>query len=108
MDLRLNLHEKLKKAYTKATKKSSDSKVWFQPSKNTRLSYPCIIYKLTDIPVNSANNFPYKIDHCYELTVIDSDPLSPLREEIVRMFTCKLVRVYENDNLYHYVYHIFD
>ena len=108
MGRRLDLHDKLRKLYTKATGRSSDSRVFYQSPQNTRLYYPCIIYKLIDMPANSANNFPYKIEHCYELTVIDSDPNSPLREEIVRMFTCRFIRDFESDNLYHYVFHIYD
>ena len=108
MDRRLELHHKLRSLYERVTNKSSEGKVYFQPPANVRLSYPCLIYKLTDMPTNHANNFPYKIEHCYELSVIDSDPNSKLREQVARMFTCRMVRSYESDNLHHYVFHIYD
>lgn len=108
MGRRLDLHHNLRSLYERVTKKSSEGKVYFQPPASVRLSYPCIIYKLIDMPTNNANNFPYKIEHCYELSVIDTDPNSELREQVARMFTCRLVRVYESDNLHHYVFHIYD
>ena len=108
MDRRLNLQQKLKRMYTKVTGKSSDGKVYFQPPSNVRLSYPCILYKLIEMPIDHANNFPYKIEHCYELEIIDSDPLSRLREEMAKQFTCRPVRFFTSDNLNHYVFHVFD
>ena len=108
MGRRLDLHHKLQSIYEKATGKLSDKKVYYQPPASVKLSYPCIIYKLTDMPVATANNFPYKIEHNYELTVIDFDPNSPIREAIAKMFVCRLVRIFESDNLHHYVFHIYD
>lgn len=108
MGRRLDLHNKLKSVYTKVTNKSFEGKIHYCPPATLKLTYPCIIYKLIDMPTANANNFPYKIEHCYELTVVDSDANSPLREAIVKMFTCRLVRIFESDNLHHYVFHIYD
>lgn len=108
MDRRLELHHKLQEVYTLATKKSHKDKIYYQPPSNVRLTYPCIIYKLSEMPSDPANNYPYKIDHQYELTVIDPDPNSPLREAVARMQKCRAGRVFESDNLHHYVFYIFD
>lgn len=108
MGRRLDLHHLLRQSYEEATKTSSDKKVWFQPPASTRLTYPCIIYKLSDMPPIFANNNPYQIEHEYELLVIDSDPTSPLREKIAQLPKCRFVRAYENDNLHHYVFNIYD
>ena len=108
MGRRLDLHHKLRATYENVTGKSSEGKVYFQPPASVKLSYPCILYKLTDMPVNFANNFPYKIEHAYELTVIDTDPNSPLREKISKFQCCRLSRVFESDNLHHYVFQIYD
>lgn len=108
MGRRLDLHHKLKEVYERTTGKSSDGKVYFQPPASVKLSYPCILYKLSEMPPTFANNFPYQIEHSYELTVIDSDPNSNLREQIAKMPYCRLARVFESNNLHHYVFHIYD
>ena len=109
MGRRLDLHHTLRSIFEKATGiRDSDSRVKFQPPSSYKMSYPCIRYKLVDMPPDHANNFPYRIEHMYELTVIDSDPLSPLREAIAKLPLCKLTRTFESDNLHHYVFHIYD
>lgn len=108
MGRRLDLHYKIQSAYESATGKSSEKRIYFQPPASVQLSYPCVLYKLTDMPPAYANNFPYKIEHAYELTVIDSDPNSPLREKIAKFPLCRFIRAYESDNLHHYVFQIYD
>ena len=108
MDRRLALHRQLTDIFTEATGLSAKGHVFFQPTSDTTLSYPCILYKLRDIDKRNANNRFYTINHSYELTVIDRDPLSPLREAIVRLPMCSLNRIYEADNLHHYVFTIYD
>ena len=108
MDRRLELHHLLKETYEAVTGTSSEWRVFYQSPGSVLLKYPCMIYKLEDIPVNHANNLPYRIEHSYELKVIDKDPISPLREAIVRLPKCKFVRSYVSDNLYHYVFRIYD
>lgn len=108
MGRRLDMHHLLKATYEGATGLSSKGRVFFQPGSDTKLSYPCLLYKLTDIPVDRANNSPYKIEHSYDLTVIDRDPTSPLREAIVRLPLCRFMRSYESDGLHHYVFRIYE
>lgn len=108
MGRRLDLHQLLKKIYEETTHKNSDKNVWYQPPATVRLTYPSIIYKLNDLPPTFANNLPYEIEHMYELTVIDTDPNSALREKIAKLPQCRLVRIFESDNLHHYVFHIYD
>lgn len=110
MGRRVDLHHLLEDTFEAATGISATrpSRVFFQPTSDTTLSYPCLLYKLTDIPVDRANNGPYKIEHSYDLTVIDRDPVSPLREAIVRLPFCRFTRSYESDGLHHYVFRIYD
>lgn len=108
MDRRLELHHRLQQLYESATGASSANRVWFQPPASVRLEYPCLIYKLSDMPVEHANNHPYKLDSQYELTVIDRDPLGPLRTQVALLPECAMIRVYESDNLHHYVFRIYD
>ena len=108
MGRRLDLHHCLRDLYEKVTGQSSDKKVYYQPPASVKLTYPCILYKLSEMPPTFANNLPYQIEHEYELTVIDTDPNSKLREAIAGLKHCRLSRVYESDNLHHYVFHIYD
>lgn len=108
MGRRLDMHHLLQVTYEGATGLSSKGRVFFQPGSDTKLSYPCLLYKLTDIPVDRANNAPYKIEHSYDLTVIDRDPLSPLREAVVRLPYCSFTRSYESNGLHHYVFRIYE
>lgn len=108
MGRRLDLHHLLQETFTAATGLSASKRVFFQPGSDTTLSYPCLLYKLTDIPVDHANNSPYKIEHSYDVTVIDRDPVSPLREALVRLPFCRFTRSFESDGLHHYVFRIYD
>lgn len=108
MGRRLDLHHLLQQTFENVTGLSSTDHVFFQPGSDTTIRYPCILYKLSDIPVSRANNRPYKVEHAYDLTVIDRDPTSPLREAVVMLPYCSMTRVYESDNLHHYVFTIYD
>lgn len=81
--------------------------VYFQPPESVRLVYPCIVYKLDDIPAVHANNKPYHWNHRYEVTVIDKDPDSVLREQVKTLPTCRFARAFTSDNLHHYVFEIY-
>lgn len=108
MDRRLNLHHLLKQTFEEATGQSSNKRVFYQPGSDTTLTFPCIVYKLSDIPFEPADNWPYMVHHQYELTVIDRDPLSPLREKVALLPMCSVIRIFESDNLHHYVFRIYD
>lgn len=81
--------------------------VYFQPPTSAKLSYPCIVYKLYDMPALHANNLPYHWDHVYQLTVIDRDPDSEVREKIAELPTCRFERFFDSDNLNHYVFRLY-
>ena len=108
MGRRLDLHHLLQQTFADATGIDSQKRVFFQPGSDTKLSYPCLLYKLSGIPVDHANNRPYKVEHAYDLTVIDRDPVSPLREAVALLPYCQMTRAYESDGLHHYVFRIYD
>ena len=83
-------------------------RVYYQPAASVKLKYPCVIYKLEDMPIVHANNLPYHWDHVYQITVIDRDPESIIREKIAEMSTCRFVRNYIADNLYHFVFRVYN
>ena len=108
MGRRLDLHHLLQQTFESATGLSSSGRVFFQPGSDTTLKYPCVLFKLNNMPVDRANNRPYKVEHAYDLTVIDRDPTSPLREAVALLPLCSMTRVYESDGLHHYVFRIYD
>lgn len=108
MGRRLDLHHLLRRTFEEATLQDSEKRVWYQPPATVKLTYPCLIYKLSDMPPTYANNNPYQLEHEYELEVIDRDPNSVLRERIALLSKCRLKRVFEADNLHHYVFNIYD
>ena len=79
---------------------------WYQPDASKTLSYPCIVYKLVDMPVHHADNIPYHVGHTYELTVIDRDPESKIRESVAKLPRCSFTQGFDSDNLHHYVFRI--
>lgn len=78
--------------------------VYFQPPPSIMLSYPCVLYELSDIYIRKANDKTYnKIDR-YTLTIIDLDPDSELVD--IATDTLPMVsfdRSYTADGLNHWV-----
>lgn len=105
MDRRPILHQILKSLFT------DTPHVYFQPPESVRLSYPCIVYKLTDIRGRYADNKTYLEYREYQLTVIDRDPDSPLREAVIgclgNKFTGRFARPFVSDGLNHFVFTIY-
>jgi len=81
-------------------------KVYFQPPPNFMLSYPCITYNRSNIRSTSADNFPYKLDDLYTVTVIYADPDSGLPKEIAKLPRCVFDRHFTTNNLNHDVFNI--
>ena len=103
MDRRLELHNVFKGMFG-----TGKPNVYYQPPKDERINYPCIIYKLDDIPVLHANNAPYALGRRYQVTVIDRDPESPLWKSVAALPTCRLkTPPYAKDNLHHFVFTLF-
>lgn len=101
MDRRPELHQKLKKLFDR------DPHVYFQPPESTKLNYPCIVYKLTGYPEKTANNRPYFEHRQYQLTVIDKDPDSVLRERTAQLKFCRYIRPFVADDLNHFVFELY-
>lgn len=81
--------------------------VYFQPPENVKIKYPCIVYNLSGKEKKYANNAAYIKRTQYSLTVIDTDPDSPIHERVSDLPHCSFDRAYVSDNLNHWVYNIF-
>ena len=99
MDRRPQLHQLLKSLF------NGTPHVYHQrPSKGEKLEIPCIVYKMVDLPDKFADNNRYFEHREWELTVIDSDPDSKLREKVAQLKWCRFNRPYVADNLNHFVF----
>ena len=76
--------------------------VYFQPPESKKLSYPCIIYYKTRMPVRYANDSVYKKMQCYTVTVVDKDPDSMIADRMIEQFKyCSIESYYRSENLNH-------
>ncbi len=80
--------------------------VYFQPPESLKLSYPAIVYKLSDISTSFANNDPYLRDKIYQITLIDFSPDSSIAEKIAKLPMCKFKSCFTANNLNHFVFTI--
>ena len=97
MDRRLELHDILSGI-------SGVKKAYFQPPKTVKLEYPCVIYRIRSIESNHANDFPYTNKDCYQVTIIDRNPDSTIRQWFMNQPLCRFDRYYTADNLHHWVF----
>lgn len=82
-------------------------KVYYLPDTNVNLNYPCIVYELSDEQYSRANNRVYAALDYYDVTIIDRDPTTSIRDRLVEEFSgIRFDRRYLSDNLYHFVYRI--
>lgn len=81
------------------------NKVYFQPGANVTLTYPCIVYHVSDVSVDKADNLGYKSDIGYDVTYItrdvDSDiPIKMITEIPTSFFKASFI----SDNLNHTIF----
>lgn len=80
------------------------SNVYFSPTNNLDMNYPCIIYQLTGQNVLFADDKKYRKLNQYSVTIVDEDPDSEIREKIEELQYCYFSIAYEADYLNHWVY----
>ena len=71
------------------------------------MQYPAIVYSLSNIKNNHANNKVYTQSRSYQITVIDKSPDSIISDKISQLPYCKFDRSYVSDGLNHYVYTLY-
>ena len=95
MASRLELHEELCDIL-------GSRNAYFQPPASIKLNYPCIVYSISSVNKQNANDKMYKSTNEYKVVVIDSDPDSEIPNKIIANFPmCRFDRAYTSDNLNH-------
>lgn len=82
-------------------------KVYFQEPPSLLMSYPCIVYKRERIDIKHANNFPYKKENRYALTVIDKNPDSLIPDKVSSLPKVSYSRFFTANNLNHTVFYLY-
>lgn len=80
--------------------------VFFQPPSGTKLKYPCVVYRLSDLDQLYADNGNFRNQHCYEVTLISKNPDSKHCETFERLPKCRFLRSFSSDTLNHWVYRL--
>lgn len=83
------------------------SQVYFQPPPSIDMQYPAIVYHLDDVDTEYANDFPYRREKRYQVTVIDRDPDSPIPDKVGALQMCAFNRFFTADGLNHFVFQLF-
>lgn len=77
--------------------------VYFQPPETVKMTYPAIVYDLYRLSQRFADDYSYKKNACYSVTVIDRHNDVNWLDKILDNFSyCSVERVYVADNLNHY------
>jgi len=100
MGSRLDLH-------TLLTGLLATSAAYFQPPESVKLTYPCIVYRRSDIRVDHANNSPYTMQKEYSLTIITQHPDDTLPEQVMALESARHERAFAVDGLNHTIITIF-
>ena len=81
--------------------------VYYQPPESIKMKYPAIVYFLDDINHLYADDFKYKENRRYMITLIDRNPESIYIDDILALPYCILDRHFVTDNLNHFIFNIF-
>ena len=79
-------------------------RVYFQPPENLKLGYPAVVFHLTKIKVDHADDLTYKGAREYMITLITKDPEPDALEEILKIPYTTLDSTYQSDGMNHFVF----
>lgn len=83
-------------------------KLYFSPPNGMKMTYPCIVYELSNTDVQHADNKPFITFDRYTITVIDRSPDSKIRDAVLHTLDrVSLDRSFTLDNLNHYVFTLY-
>lgn len=81
--------------------------LYFQPGPDATMLYPCIVYERDDVSKMPADNLPYALAQCYQVTYIDQDPDSDVIDALIALRWSKFDRHFATSGLNHDVFEIY-
>ena len=78
--------------------------VYFQAPSQDKMVFPCIMYSIDDEDTKYADNSPYRRILKYQVTIIDRNPDSLIREKVAELPMSSFQRFFVADGLNHFVY----
>ena len=83
-------------------------KAYFQKPESIKMTYPCIVYNLSNYDIDYADNRSYAKTKRYTLIVIDKDPDSDIPDKILNYFKlCSFDRFYTAEGLNHWAFTLY-
>lgn len=87
--------------------KLGSSNVYFEPPESIKMQYPCIVYGLSDIYSQKADNVSYNNTRLYQITCIGKDPDTDIPDRILELEKSSYERRFKSDNLIHDVIRLY-
>ena len=84
------------------------SNVYFQPPESVKLMYPCIVYSLTAINADYADDKTYGLRDSYQVSLISKNhDHDEVRAYLLALPYCHFNQRFVHDNLYHDIFTIY-
>lgn len=80
------------------------NRVYFQPPENLKIGYPAVIFHLSKIKLDHADDVPYKGAREYSVTLIAKEPEPKVLDEILKIPYTTLDTTYIVDGMNHFVF----
>ena len=95
----------------------TDIRLYYQPPTNIsqqpgineliQFEYPAVLYTLSDVDIDSADNTNYIIKKEYTITAVTDDPDSDIPDQLLAIPGIRFNRHYQVNDLYHDVYTLY-
>ena len=82
----------------------SHNRVYFQPPENLKIGYPAVVFHLSKIKLDHADDAPYKGAREYSVTLITKEPEPEVLDEILKIPYTTLDTTYISDGMNHFVF----
>ena len=82
--------------------------VYYRSPESCKMIFPAIRYEVARLPVDHADNGPYRRSTIFTITVIEQDPDMPIAERIrATMSCCRHDRTYRTGGMVHNVFTVY-
>lgn len=84
-----------------------EAAVYFQPPPEVQMTYPAIVYNRDNLANVFADNIPYHGTDRYQVTLIATNPDSPLIAKLKALPMMRFVRHFTSANLNHDIFNVY-